>query len=242
MTWVKMDDRYPDHPSVAGLTDGAFRLWCTGIAYCSQHLTDGFIPEAVINRWGVKHADRAAAELIGAGRWRSNADGYEVVNYLAYQRSRAQVEALSEKRSKAGKKGATAKQLARQPASNLEADDRRQNQSSDPEVLAAEGRSCDDDPAARPVGSSSEDPDRAVWVAFAAIALEDQAEPPSNTNAWLTSVARRARKERHPRLIALRDADPTAGPVQLARWIYDDIDPVSVASVGAAELEPWEVG
>ena len=225
MTWIKIDDDLPDHPKVAGLTDGAFRLYLTGLCYCSRHLTDGRIPEAVTARWGVRHPDRAASELMSAGLWTSSADGFEVVGYLEHQRSKVEVEALSVKRSKAGKRGgkatATAKQLARQTSSKSQAET---DTESDTETK--------DDDASDSVGrngsSSSGDSHRSVWLAYAELVADAQADPPAKRSAFLTSVARKAERERRHRLVEyLRVAPDTAADV-LARWLYDDIDPVHI--------------
>lgn len=40
MSWFHLDDNFPDHRKVAGLSDAAFRLHVAGLAYCSRGLTD----------------------------------------------------------------------------------------------------------------------------------------------------------------------------------------------------------
>lgn len=119
MTWVKIEDDLPDHPKIAGLSDAAFRLHIAGICYCSRHLTDGFIPAWIIDRWGVKRADKVAAELEAASLWLRHSDEYEVVGYLDHQRSKAEAQAVSAKRSEAGKRGGKASAKAKQVASAL---------------------------------------------------------------------------------------------------------------------------
>lgn len=223
MTWIKIDDDLPDHPKVAGLTDGAFRLYLTGLCYCSRHLTDGRIPEAVTARWGVRHPDRAASELMSAGLWTSSADGFEVVGYLEHQRSKVEVEALSVKRSKAGKRGgkaaATAKQLAKQTAgkSQAETDTETDTETKDDDASDSVGRNG---------SSSSVDSHRSVWLAYAEMVADSQAEPPAKRSAYLTSVARKAERERHRRLVEYLGICPTASPEVLARWLFEDVDPV----------------
>lgn len=46
MGWAKLDDRYPEHPKVIGLSDAAFRLHVRALCYAAGHLTDGVLPEA----------------------------------------------------------------------------------------------------------------------------------------------------------------------------------------------------
>ncbi len=94
MTWLKLDDRFDEHPKFVGLSDKALALWLKGLAYCSRHLTDGHIPKAVLRR--LDGTPKAAKELVAAGLWEEWADypdEYLVHNYLVHQRSRQTVEA-----------------------------------------------------------------------------------------------------------------------------------------------------
>jgi hypothetical protein len=90
--FVQLDDRMPQHPKIAGLSDKAFRLYIAGLCYASEYLTDGAIPVAAARRldgW----TTRAVAELQMADLWSEHPDGsLHVRNYLRWQRSREQVE------------------------------------------------------------------------------------------------------------------------------------------------------
>jgi hypothetical protein len=46
MAWIRLSDDYTDHPKFDRLSDGAFRLWHQGIAFCRKYQTDGMIPLA----------------------------------------------------------------------------------------------------------------------------------------------------------------------------------------------------
>lgn len=46
--WFRIDENAMDHPKFLALTDGAWRLWCEGQAFCRKHLTDGIIPPAAL--------------------------------------------------------------------------------------------------------------------------------------------------------------------------------------------------
>jgi hypothetical protein len=48
MTWVRLDDQFPDHPKVVNLSDRAFRLHVWGICYSARFLTDGLIQRDAI--------------------------------------------------------------------------------------------------------------------------------------------------------------------------------------------------
>lgn len=195
MTWIKVDDQMPDHPKVAGLTDAAFRLHVTGLCYSGRYLTDGAIPSTVVARSGVRNPERAAAELVSFGVWNATETGFEIDGYLDHQRSRAEAEAIAEKRALAGKKGgkasAKAKQVAKQTASNppskaqaevdTEVDTERENTSTpagvdtvDPEVLSLCNHLAD-----RIEGNGSKRPTiGARWLTAARLMIEVDGRDP----------------------------------------------------------------
>ena len=44
MVWVRIDDRYSEHPKIVEAGPLCAALWLAGLAYCNRNLTDGFIP------------------------------------------------------------------------------------------------------------------------------------------------------------------------------------------------------
>ena len=106
MSWVKLDDGFPDHPKVIGLSVPARWGFVAGLCYCASYLTDGLIPE----RKARELAGRGVKELVACGLWEQVDKGYEVHDYLDYNPSRNEVtehrQTVSEARSKAGIKGA----------------------------------------------------------------------------------------------------------------------------------------
>lgn len=109
MTWANVDDRFPDHPKVIGLSDGAFRLHVSGIVYCARYLTDGFIPKPQVGKLVPNYRSSYLAELTKARLWTSDGGGYVIHDYLQWNRSRAEVEEEKLAKSKAGKAGAEAR-------------------------------------------------------------------------------------------------------------------------------------
>lgn len=89
MTWVRLDDNFPDHPKVLGLSDAAFRVEVAGICYAGRYLTDGWVPAP-----GTK---RLADELVKAGLWLPDGSGFQLHDFLDYQESRAEAQARSER-------------------------------------------------------------------------------------------------------------------------------------------------
>lgn len=80
-----------EHPKIAGLSDGAFRLWVEGLAHCQKYLTDGVIID--LSCRGLRaYSPKRRALLLEAGLWDSTDQGVHVHDYLDWNDSRAHVE------------------------------------------------------------------------------------------------------------------------------------------------------
>ncbi len=93
MTWVKIDDSFPNHPKIVGLTDKAFRIHISGLCYCGTYLTDGFIPMTIARQLCNENINYIA-ELCEAGLWKEamSENGFRIHDYLSHQTSKTQVE------------------------------------------------------------------------------------------------------------------------------------------------------
>lgn len=103
MTWIKLDDNFPDHPKMLGLSAEAGWLWVRCLAYCNRLRTDGRVPRIVAERMTRRSA--AARELVAIGLWRDCADHFEVHDYLDYQSSAAKIDAAVAAKREAGSLG-----------------------------------------------------------------------------------------------------------------------------------------
>ena len=93
MAWIKIDDSFPDHPKVVGLSDKAFRVHISGLCYCGKYLTDGKVPMKIAARFAEE--DMAViAELSIAELWIEDLpnNGFIIHDYLTHQTSKDQVE------------------------------------------------------------------------------------------------------------------------------------------------------
>lgn len=117
MTWVKVDDGFPDHPKALELSLAAMGLWLAGLCYANRQLTDGMLPRAWLRRVADDHAEAAAAELVGAGLWNVTETGWTIHDYAEHQRTREQIKATSEVRAEAGRRGG--KQTASKTEANV---------------------------------------------------------------------------------------------------------------------------
>jgi len=129
VTWVRISDSFEDQ--LPGSSPAEWGLWLWAKAYANRRETDGFVPFAVLRRFGPvlpKRLEEAGAFLRDEAR-----GGYEIVGHLAENPSKAELEASRTARSEAGRLGGLAKarklseQLksslatAKQAPSNLEA-------------------------------------------------------------------------------------------------------------------------
>lgn len=111
MPWVRIDDHIDEHPKVAALSDSAFALFVTSLAYCNRNLTDGFVPNAVglgKLRWCEGNTIPPIRELEASGLWEEANGGWQIHDYEDFQPSREDVlkerEAARERKAKSRKK------------------------------------------------------------------------------------------------------------------------------------------
>jgi hypothetical protein len=89
VTWARLDDGFPGHPKIVGLSDRAFRAFVVALCHSAQYLTDGEISKSKIPSIANK---TTRAELVAAGLWHERADGgIDVHDFLDYQPSREEV-------------------------------------------------------------------------------------------------------------------------------------------------------
>jgi hypothetical protein len=93
MTWVKIDDSFPDHPKIKGLKDDEFRLYMTALCYSSRYLTDGVIPLKIVRTFieSRSKSPRISA-LVDAKLWEIVADSIVILSYSEYQFTKERVE------------------------------------------------------------------------------------------------------------------------------------------------------
>ena len=91
MTWFAVDDRIHSHPKsrTAGLE--AMGLWAMGGAYSADFLTDGHVPAWFVDSW--PKGKTLAKRLVDAHLWEDHptGDGWQVLSWTEYQRTREQV-------------------------------------------------------------------------------------------------------------------------------------------------------
>lgn len=123
MSWVKLDDGFPEHPKVIRAGGQAAWLYVAALCYCGRNLTDGHIPAAVLPRLtDAKAPRRLAAALVRARLFIEDEDGWQIHDYGSYQPSRAQVEADRERaRERAAKSRGTRAGMSQRTSPEVQA-------------------------------------------------------------------------------------------------------------------------
>lgn len=103
MTWMKLDDRILEHPKfIRAVRIGgseALHLWLGLRAWCAQALSDGLVPEDMIDevRGPRKGRDRALDALLTVGLVERSESGWTLHDYLEWSDSREEVLAARKK-------------------------------------------------------------------------------------------------------------------------------------------------
>jgi hypothetical protein len=87
--WSRLDAGYFRHPKVAAMGKDGRALDLAGICWATQNETNGHIPRAALAL--IAHeADvktRVVSIVVAAGRWHENGDGWDIHDYLDFNRS-----------------------------------------------------------------------------------------------------------------------------------------------------------
>jgi len=119
MAYAITEYEFWGNPKVREAGKDAVLMYLAGNSYCNQFMTDGLITFAsvatVANLAFQRNPDKAIKALIDNRLWIKDRKGYQVNDYLKYNKSKAQIEDLMSKRSSAGKAGAKARVSTPEP-------------------------------------------------------------------------------------------------------------------------------
>jgi hypothetical protein len=86
------------HPKAVEAGEDAADLFIRGVDYCTEYLTDGFIPESALHQLSRKRSvQRNAKALERVGLWDRDIDGWWIHHYDDFHPSKADVEAKKAK-------------------------------------------------------------------------------------------------------------------------------------------------
>lgn len=205
MAWAKVDDQWWAHPKVLGLSLPARGLWITALSWsCGQRKSR--VPASFVR---MLDGDEAVDELVEAGLWVPDGDGWQIHDWAEYQER-----PLSAKRAEAGRKGAQSRwQTDGKPMAKDGPDQGEQDSPPDGKPMAppfamdgkADGRypSHPIPSQSLPVPSQSSSTPN-PWYNAAAAALDLPLR--GDHEGLLGSIAAKARGEGHPPEEILRRA------------------------------------
>jgi hypothetical protein len=88
MTYIRLDDHFPQHRKILALDDAAFALHVRAICYSSTQLSDGEIPSNALSLLTRNRRPQGLiAQLVEADLWQSTLTGWRIHDYLDWQES-----------------------------------------------------------------------------------------------------------------------------------------------------------
>ena len=104
--WFRVDDKLHDHRKARRAGKAAMGIWVLAGSWSMDNLTDGFVPDDVLLRWGTR-AD--ASRLVAAGLWFvdefEGEQGWRFHDWARFQPSAAVTAATKAKEAEAGIRG-----------------------------------------------------------------------------------------------------------------------------------------
>lgn len=95
MPWFKVDDSLHSHPKTRRAGLAAMGLWVVAGSYCSQYVTEGFVPNWFVS--GQRNGHKIAASIVAAGLWdkasKDGEQGYQFHDWEHFQMTKDEVEA-----------------------------------------------------------------------------------------------------------------------------------------------------
>ncbi len=121
MAWFKVDDGLHSSRKFLSIPKrsrfAAIGVWAIAGAWCADQLTDGHVPDYMLEVWGVPPS--APLSLVQAGLWERESGGYVFCNWLEYQPRKADVDAEREA-SRERMRDLRAKRKQNKPQDNAE--------------------------------------------------------------------------------------------------------------------------
>lgn len=111
MAWARWDDTLYDNGKVLSFSARAFRLWACSISYAARHRTDGKLsPDQAGALFRLLRCSRREAdELVAKGGWERDGDGYAIHDFLEFNPTAEELEAVRRARAEAGRRGGRAR-------------------------------------------------------------------------------------------------------------------------------------
>lgn len=205
MAWVKIDDRFDEHPKWDNAPGDSIALWVAAMAWCNRNDSHtGYIPHTkTLGLVNVRSHKATIADLLARGVIHAHEGGYLIHDYEEYQQNE-KVKAIRAKRAAAGKLGARARWgdgngmanaigLPSDSVANAWQTDGNENapRPDDPFSVTGSTETTDDSDCADP-SSVVVDPVEAIQMTARYMALElvKSARNVRDHNAWVAGTAK----------------------------------------------------
>jgi hypothetical protein len=105
--YVPLDVDYWQNPRIMAAGARAEHLYVRALCFAKHTLSDGHLTPGQVAACarGLRNWRSLAEKLVEAGLWEPTADGWHIVGFLERNRSRREIDDLSEKRAQAGRTG-----------------------------------------------------------------------------------------------------------------------------------------
>ena len=108
MAWTRIDDKFLMNPKVQSAGAYGMALYLSGLIYCNTNLTDGFIPDVMLPvLCGLAFqtpSKKVADTLVALNLWERVDAGYQVHDFLSFNRSKEAIDLLNKQRAVNGAK------------------------------------------------------------------------------------------------------------------------------------------
>lgn len=109
MAWTRIDDKFLMNPKVQSAGVHGMALYLAGLIYCNSNLTDGFIPQSILPiLYGMAFQtkkDKMEDRLVDLNLWELVEGGYQIHDFLKFNKSKHEIEILNRRRAINGAKG-----------------------------------------------------------------------------------------------------------------------------------------
>ena len=108
MAWTRIDDKFLMNPKVQSAGAYGMALYLSGLIYCNTNLTDGFISDVMLPvLCGLAYQTpnrRIAEKLVALNLWERVPGGYQIHDFLMFNKSKHDIELLNKQRAVNGAK------------------------------------------------------------------------------------------------------------------------------------------
>ncbi len=110
MAWTRIDDKFLMNPKIQTAGPLGMALYLAGLIYANANLTDGFIVESmlpVLCGMAYQTPSKGMAQvLVNLNLWEKVEGGYQIHDFLEFNKSRDQIKTLNKQRAENGAKNA----------------------------------------------------------------------------------------------------------------------------------------